>query len=261
MERFLFILIVVLLLLWASPNGREGLQRTPLFDGVYYINLDKRPRKRARIEEQLRTLEGLIRDPIRVGGVDGSRLATIDPQVVSEQGAADLKTPVKKYGLTLTRGAVGCAMSHKVIWEEVAAGRKELALVLEDDAVILPSFRDRIPLIVAELPETWDILYLGSGQYEVETAISPHLARPSNIFGLFGYAINWRGAERLLKRVFPLRYQIDTELWRNFSTLDPLLAVPFIVGENKERSDVGPAFFTKISFCLSLTKVSRSSSR
>jgi len=131
----------------------------------------------------------------------------------------------------------GCAMSHKVIWE-VAAGRKELALVLEDDAVILPSFRDRIPLIVAELPETWDILYLGSGQYEIETAISPHLARPSRIFGLFGYVINWRGAERLLKRVFPLRYQIDTELWRNFSTLDPLLAVPFIVGENKERSDV-----------------------
>jgi GR25 family glycosyltransferase involved in LPS biosynthesis len=145
-------------------------------------------------------------------------------------------------------------MSHKVIWEEVAAGRKELALVLEDDAVILPSFRDRIPLIVAELPETWDILYLGSGQYEIETAISPHLARPSRIFGLFGYVINWRGAERLLKRVFPLRYQIDTELWRNFSTLDPLLAVPFIVGENKERSDVGPAFFTKISFLLVLDK-------
>ena len=112
MKCILFILIVVLLLLWAAPNGREGLQRTPLFDGVYYINLDKRPRKRARIEEQLRTLEGLIRDPIRVGGVDGSQLATIDPQVVSEQGAADLKNPVKKYGLTLTRGVCDVAQGH-----------------------------------------------------------------------------------------------------------------------------------------------------
>ena len=238
MKCILFILNIVLLLLRAAPNIREGLGRDPLFDGVYYINLDKRPHKRAQIEGQLQALEGLTRDPIRVSGVDGSQLSIIDPQVVSLQGAADLKIPTKKFGMTLTRGGVGCAMSHKAIWEEVAAARKELVLVLEDDAIILPNFRERIPMIISELPETWDILYLGSGQYEVETSFSPHLARPSRIYGLFGYVINWRGAERLLKRVFPLRYQIDTELWRNFSTLDPLLSVPFIVGENKERSDI-----------------------
>ncbi len=239
MQCVLFLLISILILLWAASSVREGLHEDPVFDSVYYINLDKRPHKREQIETQLAHLKGLVRETIRVSAVDGSRLSgVVDPQVVSLQGRADLKNPSKKYGLTLTRGAVGCAMTHKAIWEDVAASKKDLVLILEDDAVILPDFREKFSAIISELPATWDILYFGARQYEIEKPVSPHLAQPYRLFGLFGYVINWRGAERLLKHVFPLRYQIDTELWRNFSTLIPLIAIPFIIAEKKGGSDI-----------------------
>ena len=50
--------------------------------------------------------------------------------------------------------------------------------------------------------------------------------------------VNWRGARRLLNRAFPLRYQLDTELWLNFDTLDPLVALPLAIGEKKGASDI-----------------------
>ena len=252
MQCVLFLLISILILLWAASSVREGLQEDPVFDSVYYINLDKRPHRRSQIETQVARLKGLVRETIRVSAVDGSRLSSIDPQVVSFQGRADLRNPSKKFGLTLTRGAVGCAMTHKYIWEDVATTKKDLVLILEDDAVILPDFRKKISSIISELPATWDILYLGSGggggrgdpapltlRNSGKKSISPHLAQPaSRIYGLFGYVINWRGAERLLNRVFPLRYQIDTELWMNFSDLQPLISAPFIIAEKKGKSDI-----------------------
>lgn len=224
--------------MWAAIKVREGLQDPPLFTSIYYINLDKRPNKRSQIETQVTPLKRLTRDTIRLSAIDGTRLAGVDPRIVTFQGRRDLINPSKKFGLSLTKGAVGCAMSHKLIWEDVAKNKKDLVLILEDDAVILPDFRQKISSIISELPPKWDILYLGSGQYTIEKSISPHLARPSKIYGLFGYVINWRGARRLLKQCFPLRYQIDTELWKHFPTLKPLISVPFIIAEKKEKSDI-----------------------
>ena len=57
----------------------------------------------------------------------------------------------------------------------------EKNLPKEIDAVILPGFTQKISDIIAELPDEWDIVYLGSGQYTLEARVSAHLARPSRI--------------------------------------------------------------------------------
>lgn len=238
MECVWVFLIVILILLWGVPRIREKIKPEPLFDSVYYINLAKRPKKRKQIETQIKPLKKLTGNIIRFKAVDGTRLLDIDPQIVNFQGIEDLNNPNKSFGLSLTKGAIGCAMSHKTIWEEVAETEKDLVLILEDDAVILPGFTQKISDIISELPDEWDILYLGSDQHTVEKYLSPHLAQPSRIYGLFGYVINWQGAKRLLKQCFPLRYQIDTELWLHFKNLKPVMAVPFVIGEKKRKSDI-----------------------
>ena len=239
-RRWLWLLLSlsILILWWALTRVRESLKPLPLFTSIYYINLDKRPEKREKLESDLIPLKKLTGNIIRFRAIDGETLSGIDSQIVQGQGAEDLKSPDKTFGLSLTKGAIGCALSHKTIWEEVVKTKKDLVLILEDDAVILPTFVPYIAKIISELPEEWDILYLGSGQYEIETRISSRLAQPSRIYGLFGYAVNWRGAKRLLKYCFPLRYQIDTELWLNFKKLKPLMAMPLVIGEKKGVSDI-----------------------
>ena len=231
------LLIIILILLLLTKLVRERIKFDPLFSSIYYINLDRRPEKQKTIESQIKPLQKFTRNIIRLSAIDGVG-AGIDPGIVTVQGMEDLNNPNKTFCLSLTKGAVGCATSHKTIWEEVAKTKADLVLILEDDAVILPNFARKISAIISELPEEWDILYLGSGQYTIEKRISPHLAQPSRIYGLFGYVLNWRGAQRLLAQCFPLRYQIDTELWLNFNSLKPLMAVPFVIGEKKGKSDI-----------------------
>ena len=235
-----FLLIIILILLLLTKLVRERIKFDPLFTSIYYINLDRRPEKQTNIESQIKPLQKFTRNIIRLSAIDGeeSLRSGIDPHSVTMSGVEDLNSPNKTFGLSLTKGAIGCAMSHKTIWEEVAKTKADLVLILEDDAVILPNFARKISAIISELPEEWDILYLGSGQYTIEKRISPHLAQPSRIYGLFGYVLNWRGAQRLLAQCFPLRYQIDTELWLNFNSLKPLMAVPFVIGEKKGKSDI-----------------------
>ena len=241
------LLFITLILLLLTKVVREKIKFDPLFSSIYYINLDRRPEKQKNIESQIKPLQKFTRNIIRWSAIDGEG---IDPRartnsvsgdavtILTVQGREDLNNPTKTFGLSLTKGAVGCAMSHKTIWEEVVKTKADLVLILEDDAVILPNFARKISAIISELPEEWDILYLGSGQHTIEKRISPHLAQPSRIYGLFGYVLNWRGAQRLLAQCFPLRYQIDTELWLHFNSLKPLMAVPFVVGEKKGKSDI-----------------------
>ncbi len=240
-KGLLLLLGVSVLIVWGVfTRVREKIQPGPVFTSIYFINLDRRPKKRKRLETDLVPLKKLAGDIIRFGAVDGEALSpsSIDSRIIGARGADDLTRTDKTFGLSLTKGAIGCALSHKKIWEEVVGAKKERVLILEDDAVILPDFVDTIPKIIGELPKKWDILYLGSGQYTIDKRISPHLARPSRIYGLFGYVINWRGARRLLKHGFPLRYQLDTQLWLNFGKVKPLVAVPLVVGEKKGPSDV-----------------------
>jgi len=141
----LLLSLSILLLWWALTRVRESLKPLPLFTSIYYINLDKRPEKREKLELQLRPLEKLTGNIIRFRAIDGEILSGIDSQIVDVQGAEDLKSPDKTFGLSLTKGAIGCALSHKTIWEEVVKTKKDLVLILEDDAVILPTF---VPILL-----------------------------------------------------------------------------------------------------------------
>jgi len=125
----------ILILLWGVTRVRERI-KVPLFTSIYYINLDKRPEKRTNIESQIMSLKKLTGNIIRFRATDGRKLSAIDPQIVDGQGVNDLNNPRKTFGLSLTKGAIGCALSHKTIWEEVVETKKDLVLILEDDAVI-----------------------------------------------------------------------------------------------------------------------------
>jgi glycosyl transferase family 25 len=70
----------------------------------------------------------------------------------------------------MTLGAIGCALSHRKLYEDMVANGWERMVVLEDDVV------PRVPEVAGvaeallELPPTWELCYLGYWQNEVVTA-------------------------------------------------------------------------------------------
>lgn len=100
----------------------------------------------------------------RIDAVDGK---TIDiTQYVAQESYKDLLTAERNgYRLRhyeLTRGAVGCYLSHIKALEEAQKSNKEYAIIFEDDVRLLTN--DVLADLneqLTKIPKTWDVLLLG----------------------------------------------------------------------------------------------------
>lgn len=142
-----------------------------------------------------------------------------------------------------TWGHLGCALSHRSLWEEAArSAGDDVLVILEDDAEVCPQFGTRLRRVLefAKNREPWDILHLGfntdapvtiqldcpridvqlicqengrpiglGAPFAISWPEKPYegemlLARVIDIHGTCGYAVSARGARRLLAACFPL---------------------------------------------------------
>jgi GR25 family glycosyltransferase involved in LPS biosynthesis len=112
-------------------------------------------------------------------------------------------TTARRIGRTLSCGEIGCALSHRRVYQQIVDQRLAAAFVLEDDAVIDPQFRHFYDHS-AEISTDIDLLSLHAGygfvsvraHYHV-SGFSLHRAR-SNITGTVGYFIRPRAAKIFL---------------------------------------------------------------
>lgn len=153
---------------------------------VFLINLDKRPDRLAFVGAQLHNLGIPFR---RHEAVDGSTLNAQqralfdDARFVLEQK----KLPVA--------GEVGCAWSHRQIWQQMVDEKLPYALILEDDIQIAPALSDF--LSDESHYRTFDFLNLSENQ--------PYRVDASALQTLLAQGCEWRPhkwqSRRLWKRL------------------------------------------------------------
>jgi GR25 family glycosyltransferase involved in LPS biosynthesis len=142
------------------------------FDGnLFVINLARRP---DRLENFTRVMDGL--------GLEFERFEAIDA------GPND--------------GNTGCCASHKAVLDLIVQRGLERAVVFEDDSVLRPEFTDTfhadVMLPLRELPEGWDVLYLGGGYGDDPQGWhSKHLIRINAMKTTSSYAVTAKSAREL----------------------------------------------------------------
>lgn len=103
----------------------------------------------------------------------------------------------------LSKGQIGCWLSHVDMWNDIIKRQHMIALILEDDADIqLPQKFQEIQNIINELPSDWHMCYLG-GRYakpEEASAVSERLetSKTSCIWHSHCYLITQKGVQSLL---------------------------------------------------------------
>lgn len=119
---------------------------------------------------------------------------------------------------TMTRGQIGCYMSHVNIWKHVIEQNIPAALIIEDDVSLFYSDatqRQRFLEMTQALSQLsdWDLCYLGRGKQidwpESHLSLPDTFSRPRGCCGLFFYVISQQGARNLLQHVEPIFYPID----------------------------------------------------
>ena len=90
---------------------------------------------------------------------------------------------VKKVGLTIerfpgikrARGWEGCMMTHIMLLE--LCKRMSTFMIIEDDILFLKGARKNLSCALEQLPEEWDMLYLGATLNRPLERVSPNLLR------------------------------------------------------------------------------------
>lgn len=185
-------------------------------DATFVINLDRSTDRMTVMARQLETL-----------GVPFQRFPAVDGAKVSRADLQRLATPVCR--TFCTPSMIGCALSHMNLWRLVVERGYERALVIEDDARLVPTFRQGLRDALRDVPSDFDVLLLGCFMLcnkDRNYAPLNHFARlfvgrrkddrtwgsvfvPEKFAGTHCYVVSRRGAKKLLHLLPRVRGHID----------------------------------------------------
>uniref|UniRef100_A0A7N6BHD2 Glycosyl transferase family 25 domain-containing protein n=1 Tax=Anabas testudineus TaxID=64144 RepID=A0A7N6BHD2_ANATE len=170
------------------------------FDEIYLINLRRRQDRRDRMLFSLNELEIDVKV---VDAVDGNALNSSDIKILGVDLLPGYYDPFS--GRTLTKGEVGCFLSHFYIWKEIVDTQMDKALIFEDDARFQANFKRRVLRLMDEVEQVeldWDIIYFGRKQVNPgnEEAVENvhNLVVAGYSYWTLSYAISQQGAQKLL---------------------------------------------------------------
>lgn len=193
---------------------------------VYCVNLHRRPERWEFMQDQFAQLQLPVE---RWRAVDGQCLdihALVSAGLVCEEVLPRYLLPDEKklFGIDLTAGGIGCALSHMQIWKDVIErfpdDDKGRFLVLEDDCQFLPSFgEDCLNERLSHVPDNWQMVFLGGADLmgrQSALEVRPGVRRLYKGFReTTAYVINVVGCKACLEVSVPLSWQIDTHLTEN----------------------------------------------
>ena len=126
-----------------------------IVDKVYVINLEKDSERLESITTQL-----------KAQNIEFERFEAIDGASIKN----DLRLTTH-CSSNCPDGLKGCAISHRTLWETMIEKDYKNILIFEDDAILNSNLDSELQLSWNEIPNDFDILYLGSTFYCGDTSL------------------------------------------------------------------------------------------
>lgn len=171
------------------------------FDEVFMINLKRRQDRRERMLWALWAQEIKVR---LVEAVDGKAMNTSQVEALGIQMLPGYQDPY--HGRPLTKGELGCFLSHYNIWKEVVEKGLKKSLVFEDDLRFEIFFKRRLMNLMRDVEREdldWDLIYVGRKRMQVEHPEKAvprvrNLVEADYSYWTLAYVISLQGARKLL---------------------------------------------------------------
>jgi hypothetical protein len=214
----------------------------PIFEKTYLINLDRRPDRLERFMKTFEKSDASKMQLTKISAVDGGEL-DIKKVPLSEVARGELKqietTGFRSKHYQLTRGAIGCYLSHVKVWRDVVDNNHRHGLIFEDDVNVPSNIYAKMEKSMKHIPEDWDIILFG---YHCKDCENMKGYRKVNRFILLHcYAISYSGIIKILKTnsLFPITQQIDSYLSELSEDILNIYTVPNpIIHQNGSRTDI-----------------------
>lgn len=196
---------------------------------IFVINLKDKITRRTAVQEQADRL--------------GLTIEFIDAVAGNSLSDDELQKCTYDYpACHLTKGEIGCALSHLKIYEKMTNENIGHALILEDDAVLSDSINEHIKNIIKSNNNKPNIYLLSKVESYFPRIIKNNLHRVYDASGAHAYIINKNAAQRILKEQTPIKYEAD--MWGAFRfkySVNIYCTIPHLIDthdENKEDSSL-----------------------
>lgn len=186
-------------------DTRSTLFHDPNQLKCYVIHMNNRPDRLANFNKYYKKSDLFSSNilPTLVDAIDGNKLANnneiqqyVTPRVM--KGIMQFQSTGKRTSNEqLVPAMIGCYLSHFKCYEMIRNNNVANAIILEDDAQVNPSILHQIQMIDVKVCEDYDIILLGHICHDCRV-LSAQLLRVLDFWGLWGYMISKKGAEKML---------------------------------------------------------------
>ena len=188
-----------------------------LFPLTICINLDRRPERWQRVQHAF-AAHGI--QPVRrFSASDGNEIALPNTW-------------------THSPGAFGCLDSHVRVVREARDAGASSVLIFEDDAVLDPQFKEKFAMFAEELPDDWDMLFLGALHKDEPVRVSEHIARITKANSTFAYVIRNTVFDAFIELNSRAEHVLDMNNYRLQERFHCYCFMPNLVWVEPEYSDV-----------------------
>lgn len=221
---------------------------TSIYDKVYLINLKRRPDRLDNFLNHYRKSDMKNTKIVKFDAIDGSML-DVSKIPLTELARAELQqlntTGFRTKHYQLTKGAIGCYLSHIKIWENILKNDYNITLVFEDDAQVPENLNEKIHEEMKYIPKDWDIILYGyvckkcmkyDKYNEVERFMLTHC-----------YMIKKEAIIKIMRSntLFPITQQIDALMSELSSIINIYSVKDKLVTQFESRTDIQAPLINK----------------
>lgn len=165
----------------------------------YVVNLPRRSDRRSAIEAALPAGLSVTFTSDWSGPFDGQQL-TLNQLTHAGYGLFPWLTdsPNPWWSRPLKYGEIGCTISHLSCWQEIVRKGSQVAVILEDDAVLAPGFLPRLMEGLSTALRHCDLVYLGRVPQEPDRGYLNGFVVPGYSHCTYGYLLTQHAAQQLI---------------------------------------------------------------
>tara|TARA_B100002019_G_C21114967_1_gene520388 strand:- start:127 stop:867 length:741 start_codon:yes stop_codon:yes gene_type:complete len=212
------IALILLIIIFIKLYKKQEYFSNPKLHGSFYINLDRQVDRKKYMEKQFEN-----------NHVKCKRFSAFDKKILSKEKILEMKNNSiidKKHNVSKNKlGTIACLVSHTELYKKI---KKEYNggtfLIFEDDCKILPNFNKKLNNVLNNLPEDWDMIWLGynkiKGYKYNELFYKPYAGKHYGYNSQHHcYLLNYKFIPKLLNILLPVK--------QDFNTKDTVLRVHF----------------------------------
>lgn len=184
------------------------------------------------LEKDTKRKEDIVRQCMEFN-LDYTVMPAVDGRKLNDDELSVLIDPEKSKGMT--RGEIGCSLSHYNIYKKIVDDNIEYALILEDDAQLEPNLPSALELLEKNASDIPTIILLGkvnkyakrssqqlSDDFKVVNVVEAALSH--------GYFINKPAAEKLISFLFPIWLEADRWVFfRDYNIINVKALMPLSI--------------------------------